>query len=77
MYPGGEVIGGVCREHRTFGLEDDGTFVVVFVHIMDGNAAFLFTGGDDCFMNMVAVHAFAAVGREKGRLCGVFACPKI
>ena len=52
MYPGGEVIGGVCREHRTFGLEDDGTFVVVFVHIMDGNAAFLFTGGDDCFMNM-------------------------
>lgn len=42
MYPGGKVVGGVCREHRAFGLKDDSALVVVIIDIMNGDAAFLF-----------------------------------
>ena len=68
MYPGGKVVGGVCREHRAFGLKDDSALVVVIIDIMNGDAAFLFAGCNNGLVYMVTVHTFTAVGREKGRM---------
>ena len=68
VYPGGKVVGGVCREHRAFGLKDDSALVVVIIDIMNGDAAFLFAGCNNGFVHMVSVHAFTAIGREKGRM---------
>ena len=61
---GGQTLRGILRKHGATGLEDDGSFVVLFVDIMNGDTGFRFTGGNHCYMHMVAVHPFSAIGGQ-------------
>ncbi len=65
---GGEGGGGVGGEDGDFFLEEDGAGVVGVVGEVDGAAGFFFAGAEDGFVDVVAVHAFAA---EFGEECGV------
>ena len=66
MDAGSEGVGGVVGEDGAGCLEDDVTGVVAVVDIMDGDAAFLFAGSKDSFVDMMPVHAFAAISGEQG-----------
>lgn len=57
----GEGVGGVGGEDGDFLLEEDGAGVVGVVGEVDGAAGFFFAGGEDGLVDVVAVHAFAAV----------------
>lgn len=66
MDAGSEGVGGVVGEDGAGRLEDDVAGVVAVVDIMDGNAALLFAGSKDSFVDMMPVHAFAAISGEQG-----------
>ena len=64
----GERVGGVGRREEAASLEYGGAVVEEMVDEVDGDAALRFVVGDNGFVDVVAVHAFAAVAWEK---CGV------
>ena len=66
MDAGSEGVGSVVGEDGAGRLEDDVAGVVAVVDIMDGNAALLFAGSKDSFVDMMPVHAFAAISGEQG-----------
>ena len=66
MDAGSEGVGGVVGEDGAGRLEDDVAGVVAVVDIMDGDAALLFAGSKDSFVDMMPVHAFAAISGEQG-----------
>lgn len=49
-------------------LRHETPLIILFIDMMNGGAALLFTLGDHRFMDMVAIHAFAA---EAGQQCRV------
>lgn len=64
---GGEGFGGVVGEDGAPLLEDDLALVVLLSDEVDGASGFGFAGGDDGFVDVEAVHAFAAeFGKEGG-----------
>ena len=63
---GGEGVGGVAGEDGAGGLEDDVAGVVLFVDVVDGDAGGGVAGVEDGLVDVVAVHAFAAVAGEEG-----------
>ena len=58
----------ITRQDRTFRLKNDITFIIMFVDVLDGNAAFMLAGCQHRFMYMHAVHAFASKLWEKRRM---------
>lgn len=60
MYFPGHVGGGIGGRHGTGGLENDGSFVVVFVHEVDGNARLGFARRYNGFVYVPPIHALAA-----------------
>lgn len=61
---GGEGVGGVGGEDGAGGLEDDVAGVVLFVDVVDGDAGGGVAVVKDGLVDVVAVHAFAAVAGE-------------
>ena len=68
VYFCGKSVGRVVWCDGTTCLFQGCSAVVVFVDYVDGDAALVFAGGYDGFVDVVAVHAFAAVFGEQ---CGV------
>ena len=61
-------VGGVVGSDVAGGLENSGAAVVMLVNKMYGDAAFSLVVGDDRLVHMLAVHAFAAVFGQQGRV---------
>src|SRR6218665_284433 len=64
----GYVFGGIVGLNRCFFLQNNFSFVVCFIHPMNGDACFFFPGGFHGFMYAVAVHSPAAVFWQQGRV---------
>jgi hypothetical protein len=60
----GDVCRAIVRGNRAVGLEDDGSFVVVFVDVVDGDAGFAFRCSANGFMYPHAVHPLSPVQGE-------------
>lgn len=58
---GGEGFGGVCGQDGAAELQDRGAGVELVVHVVNRAARFRVFGFQDGFVDVVAVHAFAAV----------------
>ena len=64
----GERFRRVLRFNGHFCVKNDLPMVVELVNIMDADPAFLFAGCDHRFMDMMAVHPFATIFGEQGRM---------
>ncbi len=62
----GEGLGGIAGSDGAFFLEDGGAVVIFFIDEVDGDTAFGVAGGNNCFMNEVAVHAFTPIFGKQG-----------
>ena len=63
-----EGVGSVVVVEGAFGLEKGGAAIIVLVDEVDGDTAFLFVVGDDCLVDVFAVHALATVFGQEGRV---------
>ena len=56
----GNIIGRVGWRNRAPGLENNLSFVVVFVYVVNCSARLGFLSGNNGFVNEVSVHAFSS-----------------
>ena len=68
MHFGGHRMGIVTGLHRALCLEDDISIVEKFVDKVYGDAAFLVAAAYHVLVHTVAVHSFAAMQRDEGRM---------
>lgn len=68
LNPLGQSFGGVIIQNRDGLLEDDRTAVILLIGEMDGRSCHFDSGGNDGFMNMVAVQPLTTESRDQ---CGM------
>ena len=65
---GGKALRCITGHHRAARLKENFSLVVVGIYSVNGDTALCFTGLDNSFVHMTAIHAFSTEIRQQGRV---------